>query len=573
MVKSLIEKGKNLLYGRQANILSAASVIMIMIMASRILGLIRNRVFVHYFSPEQLDTYLAAFQIPDLIFEVLVLGAMSSAFIPIFTRKLAQHKEKEAWHLAGLTLNAMLSFFSVIFVLIFIFAKPLYSLVAQGFNPEQIRETVMFTRTLLLAQLFFTASYVFTAILESNQRFLAPAIAPIFYNLGIILATVFGAPTLGLMAPVWGAVIGSLLHLSIQVPLAVGLGFRPVRSFNLKDPALKKIAKLALPRVVEMSFFQARRLTDLFMASLVAGGLTYFKFADSIAVLPISLFGLAIAKASLPQLSRETSGKNRESFKLTFSSSLRQILFFVVPVSVLLAILRRPIVRLAFGGSQFDWEDTEQTGYALSAFALGIFAYSLSLLISRAFYALHDTITPVKVSFVSIIINIALGLFLVLGLKLDIWALALSYSVAGIVQFVILFTLLARKVNGFGRYGLGTAFTKIVSCAALSGAVMFVLLKLFDRSAWDQRLSFLGHLGLKLPTTLDKFVLDTRYTANLIALTFFVGAVGIGIYLLATWFLGVRELKVVVSLVKRLSFSHPKNFKESALLQNETGSN
>ena len=547
---------KKLLYGKQETILSAATVIMFMIASSRILGLIRQRVLVHFFSAGELDSYFAAFQLPDLIFEVIVLGAMSSAFIPTFAKKLAQKKDREAWHLAGLILNVMLAFFLLISGLIFTFAYPLYDTVASGFTQEQVAQTVLFTRILLLAQMFFAASYVFTAVLESHQRFLTPAIAPLFYNIAIIVTTIFLAPKFGLAAPVIGAVIGSFLHLLIQFPLALHLGFRPILSLNFKNPALKKVGKLALPRVIELSAFQAKRLVDLFLASQVLGGLTYFKLADSVSVLPISLFGLSIAKASLPQMSRQF-GKNLEGFRNTFVASYRQILFFIVPASIFIAVLRVPIVRLAFGSPRFTWEDTLQTGYALSAFCVGIFAYALSLLVSRAFYALHDTNTPVKVSFLTISVNIVLGLVLVLVLKLPIWSLALSYSVAGVLQFLVLFRLLSKKLGGFQGFELGSGFTKVLAAASFAGSLMFVLLRILDRSAWDKKLSFLGQLGIALPTTFDRFVLDTRYTVNVIVLTIVVGLIGLVVYLAITYLLGVREFQIFVKAIDRVPFFAP----------------
>lgn len=528
---------------------------MIMIAASRILGLIRNRVFVHFFAPGELDTYLAAFWLPDVIFEVLVLGTMSAAFIPVFTKSLAGGRREEAWRLAGLTLNVMLAFFLALSALIFIFAHPLYDFIAHGFSAAQVEQTVKFARILLVAQMFFAASYVITATLESNQRFLAPAAAPLFYNLGIIVTTVFFAPTLGLFAPVLGAVAGSILHLAVQLPLAVSLGLRPVFFLDFADPTLRKIGRLALPRVLELSFLQAKKMADLFMASLVAGGLTYFKFADSIALLPTALFGLSIAKASLPSLASQDEDK--KAFKSTFSASFCQILFFVVPASVILGVLRIPIVRLAFGGARYTWQDTVQTGYVLSAFAVGVFAYALSLLVTRAFYALHDTTTPVKVSFATIIVNILLGLFFILNLGLPIWALAFAYSLAGIIQLILLLWLLARRTGGLGGYGLESTFIKVVTSAAAAGSVMFFLLKVLDRSAWDKKLSFLGKLGIGLPTTFDKFVLDTRYTVNLIVLTAVVGLIGIAIYLLAARLLGVRELGAVFAGVRRVSLRAP----------------
>ncbi|MBI4032955.1 MAG: murein biosynthesis integral membrane protein MurJ [Candidatus Blackburnbacteria bacterium] len=552
MAKNIFHGGKELLYSKQANILSAAAVIMVMVLASRLLGLVRNRTFVHFFPPEKLDSFLAAFQLPDLIFEVLVLGAMSSAFIPVFSSYISREKKKEAWYLAGLTLNVLLLFFLVVSIFIFIFAPQIYTVVAQGFSSEQIAQTVSFTRILLLAQMFFAASYVLTATLESNQRFFAPAVAPLFYNLGIIFATILFAPQIGLLAPVFGAVLGSALHLLIQLPLALSLGFRPVFSLDFKDKALLSVAKLALPRILELSFFQIKRLADLFMASLIAGGLTYFKFAESLSALPVGLFGLSIAKASLPQLSHQVATSQMKSFKETFASSFKEILFLIVPAAVLLAVLRIPFVRLAFGARQFEWQDTVQTGYALSAFALGTFAYSLSLLISRAFYALQDTGTPVKVSLFKILLNVVLGLVLVLGLGLPIWGLAFSYALAGIAENIALFALLRRKIGGFSGFGLGTAFIKITFAASLSGGVMFFLLRILDRSAWDKKLSFLGKLGLALPTTFDKFVLDTRYTVNLIVLTAVVAFLGLATYAFLVWLLRVPELGIVTRALQRL---------------------
>lgn len=569
MVKNFFEGGKNLLYSRQASILSAATIIMVMVALSRVLGLIRNRTFVHFFPPDQLDSFLAAFQIPDLIFEVLILGVMSSAFIPVFSGLLGRGKDENAWRLAGVTMNIMLLVFLVFAVLVFIFAHPIYSLVAQGFSPEKIEQTVSFARILLLAQMFFAASYVVTATLESNQRFLIPAAAPLFYNLGIIGATVFLAPGLGLYAPVLGAVVGSSLHLSIQLPLAFRLGFKPVFGLNFNDGGVVKMARLAAPKVLELSFLQIKRLADLFFASLVAGGLTYFKFGDSLASLPVGLFGISIAKASLPQLARQQGAGDMQGFKNTFASSFKEILFLVLPAGVFLAVLRIPLVRLAFGGRQFDWEDTVQTGYVLSAFAVGVFAYALILLLNRAFYALEDTATPVKISIASIFVNVGLALFLIIGLKLPIWALALSYAVAAIVQIILLLAFLKRKIGGFdGR--LISSFAKVLFASSVAGAVMFFLLKVLDRSAWDKKLSFLGSLGLGLPTTFESFILDTRYTVNLIYVTLVVALVGFLVYIFIAWILKIEELRILLRSFGRIGQIKKATLPAEAAKEGET---
>lgn len=554
MVQSFIKGGKNLLYSKQTSVLSAAVIIMTMILGSRVLGLIRNRLFVHYFAPEHLDTFLAAFQLPDLIFEILILGAMSSAFIPVFSNYLSKDKEKEAWKVAAITLNLLLVLFTAFSVLIFIFAHPIYSVVAKGFSPSQIDEIVSFTRFLLFAQLFFIASYLITAVLESHQRFLVSAAAPLFYNVGIIVTTALFAGSLGLFAPVLGVVFGSIMHFLIQVPVAVNLGFRPVWSLNYKNPGVVEIGKLALPRVLELSSFQIKKLTDLFLSSFVAGGLTYFKFADSLASLPVGLFGLSIAKASLPRLSQQTAETNLDEFKETLSSSIKEILFLVVPASIFLAILRLPLVRLAYGAQKFDWNDTLQTGFAVSAFTVGIFAYSLTLLLSRAFYALRDTATPVKISILSIFVNAGLGFLFILGLKLPIWGLALAYSLAGLFQIIILYSLLVKRIGGFEKFGLKSSMAKITASSTVSGLTIYILLKILDRSAWDKKLSFLGHLGLGLPTTFDKFILDTRYTVNLVLITGAVALIGVLIYLLLCYLFKVEELKILFKVLQRIPF-------------------
>lgn len=551
MVENLISGSKKILYSRQNSVLSAAVIIMTMVLASRLLGLVRNRVFVHFFAPERLDTFLAAFQLPDLIFEILILGAMSSAFIPVFSKYLSRDDDKHAWKVAGLTLNVLLLFFFFFSALVFVFANPIYSIIARGFSPQQIVETASFTRWLIFAQMFFCVSYLLTAILETHQRFLISATAPLFYNIGIIFVTILFAPQFGLSAPVIGVVVGSFLHMLVQLPLAWSLGFRPVFSFDFKDPGVRAIYKLALPRLIELSFLQVKRFTDLFTASLVSGGLTYFKFGDSLAALPVGLFGLSIAKAALPKLSLQ-GAKSLDEFKATFASSFKEILFLVIPTTIFLAVLRLPLVRLAFGAANFDWQDTLNTGYVVSAFCLGGGAYALSLLINRAFYALEDSKTPVKISIMTIFINASLGVLFILGLRLPIWSLALAYSLAGIAQVIVLVALFDKRIGGLKQFQMWKTFVKIVFASSVSGGLMYVLLKLLDRAAWDRKLSFLRHLGIGLPTTFDKFVLDTRYTANLIVVTFLVALLGLLIYLSLAYLLKIEQLKVVYRVLSKL---------------------
>lgn len=550
---------------RQKNILSAALVIMTMIAASRILGLVRNRVLAHFFPPETLSIYFAAFRLPETIFEVLVFGVLSSAFIPTFTayleRSQGQRSQKQdypsqndqAWYVAAVSLNFALLIFAILACLIFAFARPLYRLLAPGFGSVAVEQIASLARILILAQGFFVISYFLTGVLESLQRFLVPALAPLFYNLGIIFGALFLSPHLGIYAPTIGAVIGAFLHFLIQLPLAVRLGFRFQKRLDFTHPGVREIGRLALPRIVELSFLQVGKGAELFLASLVStAAYTYYTFANSLQLLPIGLFGISLAKASLPTLARYSTRKDLKQFRETFISSFSEILFLVFPFSIFLAVLRVPLVRLAFGAARFTWASTIQTGHTLSAFCLGVSSQALVYLLARSFYALRDTATPVKISIGSIFLNILLGGVFVLVFNLPIWSLALAFSLASFVQMISLFLILARKFTFPEKKRMIIAFIKVALASFSAGGSMFFLLKILDRSVWDKRLSFLGYLGLKLPTTFDRFVLDTRYTLNLMLLTLIVSLTGALVYFLMARFLKVKELAVFARLLMKL---------------------
>jgi len=545
MVKNWLKNGSSILTRRQASILSAAFVIMIMIAASRVLGLARNRILAHFFTVETLSLYFAAFRLPEVILEILVFGTLSSAFIPTFTAYLSRKQEKQAWHVARSCLNIAMVIYFIFGLLLFILMPLVYRLIAAGFTPDELEQVVTLARILLMAQGFFVLSYFLTGVLESLQRFLVPAVAPLFYNLGIILGTVLLAPYLGILAPVLGAAIGAFGHFAVQLPVAIHLGFRPQKIFDYRHPGVKKIGRLAAPRIVELSFLQVGKSVELFLASLIStAAYTYFTFANSLQLLPVGLFGVSIAKASLPTLSQQATKQDWKSYKKTFLSSFREMLFLIVPFSIFLVVMRVPIVRLIFGTARFTWTSTVETSRTLSAFSLGIFAQALIYLLARAFYAIHDTITPVRVSVGAIFLNVFLSFIFVLGLRLPVWSLALSFSLASIFQVVILTWLLNKKISGIVKRNLLLPTAKIVLASACSGGVMFFLLKIFDRSAWDKSLSFLGQFGLTLPTNFENFVLDTRHTVNLLYLMTLVSLIGLGVYLLVAWLLRIQELVV-----------------------------
>lgn len=570
MLKFLFKNSSKILTQKQKNVFSAAVIIMIMIAISRILGLIRNRVLAHFFPAEILSVYFAAFRLPETIFEILIFGTLSSAFIPTFTSYISKNKEKEAWRVACSAMNIALMFFLVLAIFIFLFAQPIYRLIAPGFSSEDIIKIANLSRVLLLAQGFFILSYFMTAVLESFQRFLIPALSPLFYNLGIIILTILASEKWGIYAPVFGAVIGSFFHFLIQVPLAFYLGFRPKIIFDFNHPGVRKIGKLALPRVVELGFLQINKGVELFLASLVSlPAYTYYTFANSLQLLPVSLFGTSIAKAALPSLSYYSAEEDYQKFKESFLFLFRQIIFLTFPLSVFLIVLRIPVVRLAFGAARFDWIATVQTGLTLSAFCLSITPQSLIYLLNRSFYAFHETKLPVKISLISMFLDILLGVFLVLFLKFPVWSLALAFSLSCLFQMLVLIFFLQKKIN-FSFKPLIIFFLKIGFSTLVSALLMFFLLKVLDRSAWDKRLSFLGWLGLALPVSFDRFVLDTRYTINVVWLTLIVGLLGLLVYFLFCWFLGIKEVKILERVL--FSFKKPKEILPPITFDSESGS-
>lgn len=547
MFEKIIGKSKKIFSSQQTSVLSAAFVIMFMVVLSRILGLVRQRVLAHFFEVSELSLFFAAFRLPDTLFEVLVFGSFSSAFVPVFAR-LVRRDRNEAWGLASSVLNIGVIVFFALFLLFSLLAPHFYSVFAPGFSAEEQGKIVYLSRFLFLAQGIFVASYVLTGVLESLKFFLIPALAPVFYNLGIILGTVVLYSRLHLLAPVLGVIVGAILHFLIQYPLAHSLGFRFSFRINEKE-SLKKIAKLALPRFIEVSFIQVSKVAELFFSSLISSAsYAYYTFANTLQLLPVGLLGLSISKAALPNFSEKSD--SRGEFASLLWKTFNEMVFLILPISALFFVLRIPIVRLVYGTNIFDWEATVQTSLVLSAFAVGITFQSVNSLFSRAFYALHNTKTPVLVSILSLILVIFLDFGFIRILGLPVWGLALAFSVSSFLQFLSLFFLINKELGGgFLLINLYLLLKKFLA-VLLSSSLMFFLLKFFDKSVWVKRLSFLGRTGIVDKISFESFVLDTRYTFNLLILVTLVSVVGVLSYIVFSFLLGNREIYTFYNLAK-----------------------
>lgn len=548
-MEDLIAKGKKIINSQQNTVLSAATLIMFMFGVSMVLGLIRQRVLASYFSPDDLSLFFAAFRLPDAIFQVLVFGTFSSAFIPVFTKTLKEGEVK-AWDLAGKVVSYGLAIFAIAVAVVGIFAPQIYSVIASGYGINGNKEIAFMARILFAAQGFFVVSYVLTGVLESLRRFLVPALAPIFYNLGIILGTVILTPRLGLIAPVIGVVIGAFAHFMIQYPLSRKLGFRFTWSLKA-DEGVKKIGKLALPRVVDLAFDQIGKSVELLLSSIISqASYTYYTFANSLQLLPVSLFGTSLAKAVLPMLSNVDGDK--KEFRRILLTAIYQAIFFTLPLSAVLIALKVPVIRLIYGTKIFDWNSTITTGTVLSVFAISVVFQTLMSILARSFFALHDTITPVKVSFVGLILLIAGDFVLVKGFHLDVWALAASFAFSTFVEAVILLVLINRRIGGIINWKFIFHILKIIAATVVSGSSMYFILKIFDKSVWIKRLSFLSNLDATHVFPFEKFVLDTRYTGNLIVLTLFTFLVGAVIYIVLSLLLRIEEANYFLNLAKKI---------------------
>ncbi|KKR52470.1 MAG: Integral membrane protein MviN [Candidatus Woesebacteria bacterium GW2011_GWD2_40_19] len=386
--------------------------------------------------------------------------------------------------------------------------------------------------------------------MESSRRFLVPALAPIFYNLGIILGTVVLTPRLGLTAPAVGVVIGAFAHFIIQYPLSRKLGFRFTWDFK-PDDGVKKIGQLALPRVIDLAFDQIGKSTELFLSSIISqASYTYYTFANSLQLLPVTLFGTSLAKAVLPMLSNADGDK--KEFRKILLVAIYQAMFFTLPFAAALIALRVPVVRLIYGTKIFDWNSTVQTGTVLSVFAVSVVFQTLMSILARSFFALHDTKTPVKVSFIGLVILVIGDFILVKGFHLDVWALAAAFALSVLVESVILMILIDKRIGEIINLKFITHTLKIFVATIISGGAMYFMLKIFDKSVWVKRLSFLGGIDATSTFPFEKFVLDTRYTGNVIILTGVTFLVGLVIYILLTLLFKVDEARYFLNLANKI---------------------
>jgi len=438
---------------------------------SKLFGLLRERLIAHNFGASELsDIYYAAFRLPDLIFNTLVLGALTSAFIPVFQKVWLKNK-KEGLLLANSVLNLFLLLIGFLVVIAVIFTPQIVPLITPGFADWQLEQTVKLTRIMLLAIIFFVGSNLIGGILNSWKRFFSFSLAASFYNIGIIIGIIIFYPKFGLIGLAWGVFLGAFLHLIVQLPEVFKCGWR--YQFFLKWTSdLKKILKLMLPRTIGLAAGQINLVVITMIAStLSAGSIAVFNLANNLQSLPVSLFAVSLAVAVFPTFTQAVTEKNQELFKKNFSVSLRRILFLLIPISVLLVILRAQIVRIILGTGAFDWNNTYYTAQTLGFFALSLFAQGLIPLLARSFYAFEDTKTPMTISILSILLNIVLSWFL--SHALGVMGLALAFSFSSIVNMLLLYIVLHFRIEHINDTLIFNSLIKISFNSLIAGITTY----------------------------------------------------------------------------------------------------
>lgn len=454
----------------------AAFIVMIFFVLSRVTGLAREVIIGARFGTSgDYDAYLAAFRIPDLLFQLVAGGALGSAFIPVFAEPWARGDKSAAWQLFSRVLTLVTLLLVGMALLAALFAGPLVEFViAPGFSAQQQAQTAALMRIMLAGTVIFGAGGLVMGALNATQHFLWPAAAPVAYNAAIIAAAWWLAPSLGISGLAWGVVAGSLLHLLVQLPQLARTGARYTPEIVLRDAGVREVMRLMGPRVLGLFFVQMHFLVNTILASgLAAGSLSALNYAWLLMLLPLGIFGQSVATAVFPAFAAQVARGDRAAMQRTFGQTLRTVLFLIIPSAVGLLVFGGPIVTLVLQRGRFDATSAALVTTALFFYALGLPGHATLEIVVRAFYSLHNTWTPVLVGVAAMALNIALGLLLVGPLSFG--GLALANSTATTLEALLLLWLLRRALGGLDAARLAGSLLRTLGAALVMGAVLWLL--------------------------------------------------------------------------------------------------
>lgn len=479
----------------------AAGVLMLAYIASGVLGLVRASAISSAFGAgPRLDAFLAAQRVPETLFTLVAGGALGSAFIPVFTRFLAADDEDGAARLANAVITLLVAVATALAVVAALFAGPImeYALM-RGADPSTQALAAELMRIMLVTVVVFGVSGLSMGVLNAHQHFLAPALAPSLYNVGLIFGALVLAGPWGVHGLAWGAVIGSLLHFGIQIPVLVRLRFHYRPLFAPQLPAVREVLLLMGPRVLGLGVVQVNFWVNTSLASgMIAGSITALNFAFTLMFTVLGVLGQSVGTALFPTLSTLSAQGDWDSFRRTLADALRSVLFLSIPAGIGLAVVSHPVVALLFERDEWTSTDTAGTAWALAMFSVGLAGHAVLEILVRAFYALHDTWTPVKVGTIAMVLNVVLSLILIRVFGYPdstdfahgpFGGLALAMSLATAVESGTLWVLLRRRTGGLDdRRVLGGAGRTLVASGIMAGVVALFLSALPDLPALIQAL-------------------------------------------------------------------------------------
>ena len=480
----------------------AALVVAVAGILSRVLGLLRDRMLAsHFGAGDTLDAYYAAFKYPDFFYGIIIVGAVSAAFIPIFSERISRGETEKAWRLTNDILAIFLLVLGSVALLGILFASELVSLFTPGFSGAKHDLTVELTRIMLLGPVFLGMGSIFGGALVSLKRFVANSLAPIFYNAGIISGIFFLVPMYGMIGLAMGVVLGTMLHAAVQYPALRHVGFHLNYSLSRawKDRDVRRVLTLMVPRTLGVAVNQVSLIVELTFASLlVSGSIAELTLANNIQSVPLSLFGIAFSLAVFPLLSSLHAGDREPEFFAVLASTTRRILFFTVPVSLFLIIFRAQFVRVILGTGAFNWEDTIQTFEVLKWLSVSLFAQALIPLFARAFYALHDTKRPFYIALIAEAVHLALIPILIPYFSVE--GLAMAFSAGSVINATLLYLTLRKRLPSWNDRVMFAPVWKILLATLVAGSAAQLSKYIFALTAnpLDTFLTVLAQLAIGL---------------------------------------------------------------------------
>jgi len=495
---------------------------------SRILGWIRVAIIaITIGAGPELDAFFAAFRLPDLIFQLVAAGALSSALIPIVAGLLTTEDHQRAWRVVSTVTNLMLAALVLLAATVFLAAPAIVPAITPGFDAALAARTADLTRIMLLGPIFLALGSVATSLLNAQGRFAAAAMAPIVYNLAIIGAALLLTPSLGVTGLAIGVVAGSIGHLLVQLPAVLRLGFRYTGLIDLADPQARKALALMAPRAIGLGATQITFVVVTSLASTQEGAISAFNIAFTLLQIPIGVIGVPLGVVVFPALSREAALGRAEEFAALLSRAVRLLLFVMLPITGIGIVLRREVTELLFGYGKFDAAAIDLTAATLFTFMFGLAAHALIAVLARAFYARQDTRTPVAAGIIAVVVNTTLSVALVGRFGLP--GIGLAIAIGAWLEMAILLVLLRRRLPDLSLGPIFLVGIRSLVASVVAAAVAFAL-----RGG-------LALVGDAQPSTIE-----------LLVRVVLVGGVGLGVYAVLAAALRIPELPSIVGVMADL---------------------